>query len=401
MRYLMIFLLVLVASVALALFVLKDPGYVLVSYQGYTIETTLSLAVVILLGVFLLLSWLLRLGGGIWHIPARMQAWKRQRQQERARKGLYKGLLALAEGRWKQAERSLTRRVRSSEMPLLNYLAAARAAQQQGDTERRDHYLYMAYNSTPTATLAIALTQAELQLAAGQMEQSLATLTNLDGRQGKHDYACRLLLQIYRDLRDWKHLHALLPELRKRGIVPEPELRELEKQVYGHMMQQAAQEQDIHELHRLWRALPRPLQEDAALLANYVHALIELEAAEDAEPLLRHALRRNWSDELVALYGLVEDSNTAKQLSRAEGWLRDHGKDSVLHLALARISMRNRLWGKARIYYETSIEGCPRVEAYHELGTLLEQHLHDKDAATECYRQAATLAEKLQGEAPR
>lgn len=391
MKLLITILLALIGSVALALYVLEDPGYVLIAHRDYTLESTLSFSVLVLILVFLLLYWLIRFGSEVWSLPARMQSWNRQRQKRRAQQNLYQGLMEFAQGHWKQAERILTRQAGSSEVPLINYLAAARAAQHQHAIERRDHYLHMAFNSAPSASLAIGLTQAELQLAAGQLEQSLATLTNIKGNKGRHDYVLGLLVQIYQKLRDWNQLRALLPEVRKHKVLTEEEQRELEKQLFSHLMEQAGKEQDLHGLQGLWNEVPRSLQGECMLLCAYVRHLVALGAYDEAENLAHTALRRGWNEELVALYGRIESSNPAKQLSRAETWLKERGKDAALHLALARISMRNRLWGKARIYYEASLHERASIEAYRELAVLLEQ-LNDNDAAMECYRKGMLLA---------
>lgn len=42
-------------------------------------------------------------------------------------------------------------------------------------------------------------------------------------------------------------------------------------------------------------------------------------------------------------------------------------------MALGRLSVRNRLWGKARSYFEASIGSEPTAAAYRELGALLEK----------------------------
>ena len=54
-------------------------------------------------------------------------------------------------------------------------------------------------------------------------------------------------------------------------------------------------------------------------------------------------------------------------------------------LSLAQISLNNELWGKARSYLEACIECGGTVEAYRELGHLLEQ-LDEKDTALDLYQ---------------
>ena len=63
--------------------------------------------------------------------------------------------------------------------PLINYLGAAKAAQEQGAFERRDNLLQKAYRVAPEADLAIGLTQAELEIEQHQFEHAMATLNHL------------------------------------------------------------------------------------------------------------------------------------------------------------------------------------------------------------------------------
>jgi len=104
-----------------------------------------------------------------------------------------------------------------------------------------------------------------------------------------------------------------------------------------------------------------------------------------AEKELAAALRTDWCGPLVRLFGLVEATDTTKQLKRAEGWLKNHGEDPDLLLAAARLCLRNELWGKARSYLETVITMRPTPEAYREYGNLLTQ-MGEAAAAADAYR---------------
>ena len=63
----------------------------------------------------------------------------------------------------------------------------------------------------------------------------------------------------------------------------------------------------------------------------------------------------------------------------------------VLLLCLGRLSLRNRLFGKARDYLQSSLQIEPRSETYRELGQLLEQ-LNETQAALDCYRKGLALS---------
>jgi HemY protein len=389
MKRLFLLLLVLIAVVSGALLALRDTGYVLIRYGTLSVESSLTLAVLVIAVGFVVGYYLLRFIVGMLGLPRRLRDWRQRRQVQRARLSLQRGMIDLAEGHWEKAEKSL-QKVRHSDMPLMNYLGAARAAQQLGAHERRDEYLKLAHLSMPSADIAVGLAQAELQIAHHQLEQALATLTRLHGIAPKHGYILKLLMRLYRELRDWERLRELLPELRKRGVGSNAELDETESEMHLALLEQSAQARDLSALQLTWNRIARNVREQERVLCSYARHLITLEANAAAEPLIRDALKNRWSEELVYLYGTLAGPDPARQLANAEAWLKTQGKNPVLLLTLGRLSKRNHLWGKARAYLEASLGIRPRAATYQELGGLLEQ-LKDKEAALQCYRKGMLL----------
>ncbi len=383
-------LLALLAAVAVALLALPDPGYVLIGYGDWSVETTL---VVLVLGV-LLLYLVVRLLGGMRRVPRELLDWERRRKARRARDALNRGLIELAEGQWSNAERRLVRHAATSDNALITYLAAARAAQQQGAHERRDHYLRLAHESTPEADVAVGLSQAELQIAHGQMEQALATLRHLRAIAPRHAYVLKMLMRLYQRVQDWQALRELLPELVRRKVITEQEADQLTVSVHSALMQQATAKADVEQLRRVWGWLPKRFQQDQELLLAYAQQLHQLDATQEAEVLIRGSLKHAWNQRLVYLYGQLQGGDVGQRLADAEMWLREHEKDPVLLLTLGRLCLANQLWGKARSYLEASVHITPTVETYQARGTLLEQ-LEDADKAMGCYRHGMVMAAGL------
>ena len=130
----LVVILALIVGALAAHLVLADNGYVLVNFRGYVIETSVPILALVLVLGYLAVRVLVQ----AWRAPRRLgEAWARARINYAGRQAT-KGYIALAEGRLARGERLLTRGARQSETPLLNYLAAARAAQMQGDRSRRE-----------------------------------------------------------------------------------------------------------------------------------------------------------------------------------------------------------------------------------------------------------------------
>lgn len=385
MRSLLKIWLFVLAGAGIGVVLSRDSGYVLLSFGNYTVEMSLALLLLFLAALFAALYFGIRLLVRTLHLPQDVHNWKQKRGSRLAQQAMTRGLLEMSEGSWRSAEKRLVRFADRSETPLLNYLAAARAAQLQGAHDRRDGYIRLAHDAMPSADVAVSLTQAELQLADHQLEQALATLKHLRSVAPKHTYVLRLLRRLYEQLGDWEHLRELLPELRRRKVEDDAELNRLEVRTHRALLENAFLARDERRLGMAWADVPRNLREHAQVLGDYAGYLQETGQDAKAEQLLRDALRKQWDDGLVETYGLLESVEPGKQLSHMERFLADHPDDPTLLLTLGRLSLRAQLWGKARGYLEACIGRNGPPQAYRELGQLLER-MHEPDKAIDIYR---------------
>ncbi len=391
MKPLFLILLLLVLVAVIAEWIMTEPGLVLFVYHGRRVEMPFTIFVTLAAISFVIAYAVLRFLWNLWLTPGRLARLSKRHTTERARKELVRGLIELAEGRWSRSERVLLRSARKGETPLLNYLAAARAAQLQGAYERRDEYLRWAIESDPKADMAVGLTQAELQLDHDQMEQALATLAHLSDVAPKHEYVIRLLATLYHRQEDWEKLLPLLPELRRRKAMEPDELTALEETAVAGALRHAAEQGDLASLEAAWKTLPRASRQRKDLIKRYTQALIDMKEHAAAESLLRAALNREWDEELAQLFGCVSVEDPTKALSQAEGWLNAHGHSAMLLLTLGRLSKQAKLWGKARSYLESSLSAEPLPATYRELGDLLHS-LGEEQNAQACYHMGLRLA---------
>ena len=394
MRLLFFSLLTLLLAVVMGLLAYQDPGYVLISRGEVSYELSLTLFLLILAISFATLYFFIRFVSRSLRLPGHLRLWRKRRRIKKAHQISVRGLIELAQGHWPQAEKHLIKYAQYSEAPLLNYLSAARAAQKQLAHERRDYYLSQAHKSTPDADFAVQLTQAELQLVHGQLEQSLATLVHLKSISPKHTHVLLLLMQLYEKLQSWDDLKDLLPALKKQKVITSEQLHELSIRVFTELLEITAKQNQADRLEQFWQDLPRNLRQDTHLIKRYSYHLINMEQFDTVVEVLRPAINQNWDQDLVYLYGKAHSNKPDRQLSQAESWLKGHENNAILLLTLGRLCLYNQLWGKARSYLEASIGSDPFPETYRELGLLLEQ-LDEKDKAADCYRKGIMLGEKL------
>ncbi len=391
MRLLALIIISLLLAVGIGNYAEHDSGQMIITISGWTIQTSFSFFIISLVVLFLLLYFLLRMLSRFWNMPGQLGSWKKGRHQRLSEKYLSRGLMALVEGDWNKAEVSLTKGAPHSQSPLVNYLAAARAAQQLGAVERRDDYLMQAYKDDPDAEVAIGLVQAELQIKQQQTEQALATLTHLHDQKPKQDQVKKMLLHTYAELEDWDAMLELLPKLQRSGILSREQIQAKQLEAYGGLLKQVGLDGEKEKLNNAWLNIPRKLRSEFHLIEVYTEEKLKLADASDCEPLIHKALKRQWDIALLGLYGLVEGKDIARQLKFAESFLSSHARESVLLLTLGRLSVKNKLWGKAKTYLEESIEINPLPEAYRTLASVLDE-LGEHGAAAAQYQKGLELA---------
>ncbi|NND60828.1 MAG: tetratricopeptide repeat protein [Gammaproteobacteria bacterium] len=378
---------VLLGATFMAHFFMADPGYVLLHFRGYAVELSvpglLLFAVLAYLGVRLLLRLL--------QAPVDLGRATGRYRNNQARKKLKLGLVEAAEGNHKRAERLLAESAHKSDTPVLNYLGAARAAQEQGAIERRDNWLMMAYESDDKAARAVLLTQAQLQASEGDDERALATLRRLEEQSPGHPQALALLASIYERLGDWDNLRELLPQLRKRKAMTADEVDELAERTWSRLLEHNSSSGDSSAVERHWQAVPKALRKSGGLFKEYVAALNRSGEQMKAEQALRKAIRKRYDAELVDLYSQLETVDATTLLANVEGWLRTRPSEPALLLAAGRLSLRAGDHDKARGYLADAIKVDPSPGAYQVYGALLTE-TGDADEAAIAFRKGLALA---------
>ncbi|MFK4753929.1 heme biosynthesis HemY N-terminal domain-containing protein [Oceanobacter antarcticus] len=395
-RWLLFFVITLVVALGVGSLAGQDAGYVLLSWGHYSIETSLwfflLLLGLMLVVVYFLFRFSLVMLGSDW----RFNEWRRSRRTARARKQTTRGLLSLALGQWARAERLLTRSATDTDMPLINYLAAARAAYEQGKHDTTDELLNAANKSTRGAELAVGISHAQLLISRGHKEQALAVLVSLRDRYPRHSYLLKLLVRLYQDLEDWVALHELLPVLSKTGKIPQNKIIELEEKVYLQLIDRTAKSHQgkdpVPALKKLYQSMPRHCRHQADILLHYAKTLHELGEDEQAETDLRHGLTYVWRDELLIAYAGLNGVDARRRFLFAEKQLQGRPNDPVLLLILAQLALRIEQPERAKEFLLMGLKLKSLPELNAEMGKLLVQE-QDHVGASRYFQKALAQQE--------
>ncbi|MFT6916264.1 MAG: HemY protein [Motiliproteus sp.] len=401
--FLIFILLVLLAGSVIGELIVQDPGYVLFSFKNTTLETSIWGLGLILLVSFTSLYLLIQLTQYLLQRRSKIRKWSVNRNRKQAHLKTLSGLNALSAGDWSKAQRLLSQAAPHSDVALVNYLAAARAAHEQNQPESCDELLEQAHRSAPKAEVAIGVIQSQIQIERNEWQPALETLVRLRKKAPKHTLVLKLLTQAYSELKDWGSIVQLLPDLRKYHVYDGEQLEQLSQTVYlGHLQNSlgslSSGTEDTVRTRTLmqgWKSVPKALQNDATLIERQVELLLQCNATDQADAFIKERLKKHWQPALVNLYGRIAATDPDKQYQQALRWQRVHPKDATLQLTLGRLALRNQQWPQAQKHFETSLEQQSSTEAYAELARLL-QHLPDDAASQQLLQQhVSTLTEKL------
>jgi len=369
-------LLILVACVAAFAWhaLAVDPGYVAVRLGATTIETSLVVAV-----AALLLAWgASSLAWRLLRWPFR--AWSR-RSRRRGRERIAAGLVALAEGRYRQAMRDLERASHASGMRAPALLAAARAAHARGEDAAVDAALDAASEHAPAAALTL---RARFLIERGEPADALALLREAAKTANLSPGAQRLHVEAALACGDAYAALDALPALARTQSLPEHAYAVLEARVLAAALASAP---DAARLNALWSGFARAQRRDVDVVIAYARRAAALGQTLPAMSEIETALRRGWSEPLARAYGELGPAESDTRLRHAEAWIEAQPNSAGLMLALGRLCIQCNLWGKAREYLGRGLAIEPSPALWEALGDCCSAQADGAGAAV-CYRNA-------------
>ncbi|MEM6709812.1 MAG: heme biosynthesis HemY N-terminal domain-containing protein [Pseudomonadota bacterium] len=330
----------------------RDPGYVLVTYDGQSIETSLWLALMLLAVLFAALLVVGIAALRLLQSRVALGRWSARRQREIAAERTRQGMLLFHEAEWSEAKRLLGGAGDDAPVPLLNYLCAARAAHALGDRSDRDRFLVAAERSADGAGFGVQLAQAEMFCDSGEWKAAKQLLEALRSRAPRHPRVLSLLAECYRAIGDWKSLAQLLPGLRKvRGIARSWIDRLTLDAARVQLAQLGTDEGAVRERQLLWKRLPRGVLSDPSLVLALVRCAERQGAVAEVSDAIVQAVNAALKtpevatqaseplQELVAIYSGISDLSVRERESTLRRWMDARETAGPVQLGLGRLRL--------------------------------------------------------------
>ncbi|MBK5145494.1 protoheme IX biogenesis protein HemY [Budviciaceae bacterium BWR-B9] len=393
MLRLLFLLLILVAGIAVGPMLAGHQGAVMIQTDNYDIKmsvTGLAILIALLFIVLFCLEWVLR---RIFHTSARTKGWFIGRKSTRARKQTRAAMLKLTEGDFSQVEKLLTRNADHAEQPVVNYLLAAEAAQQNGDTQRVNDYLSRAAELADTDQLPVDITRIRIQLAQGEYHAARHGIDQLLNDAPRHPEVLRLAQQAYLKTGGYASLLEIIPSIEKAKLYDEDTLETLRLDTYIGLMDQAMSEGGSEGLKLWWKNQPRKVRNNQTLQVELASHFIDCDDNEQAQKIILDGLKHQYDERLILLIQKLESGNPDPLEKELKMQIQEHGATPLLNSTLGQLLMKHGEWEQASAVLKQAIEQHPDAKDYALLADALDK-LNRTQEAAQIRRQGLALSLK-------
>ena len=350
---------IILAAAWLTPALLRNPGLIQVELLGYQVQMTAIAAGLLVAALFFI----------IWVAYALFKAPKQAVKHIKAnvgRKKFARGLLALSEGKWAQAEKLLIQSVKQSPTPELSYMAAARAAVSQHNIEAAEQYLDQA-EAVIDNPLTVDLTRCEIWLKTGQADKAMPLLDLILKTYPNNPKAVHLLTQATQESGQWQQLRNILPKAEKLKIINPEQATLLNLQATEARFQTL---DSVEHLMALWQGLNK--KEQAHYLNQFCQHGIRVGAFQQVTEQIEKSQKTQFSNLLVDFWSALPH-NLNHRLKVAEKWLSQHPSNPHVLMCNAKLQMAKKQWDQAESLLLKNMAIANSSESSKETNQLLGQ----------------------------
>ena len=345
----------------------------------WRVQVSLAFAVLLTIGAFAAIYFLIRLFTWLLQVPERYRGWRVGRREKFEQSQLELGWVALLEGRYAHAEKVLGRLAdnsREQRRTVLSQLSAARAAHELGERTRRDQFLAKAQTGASSLVgdkamnVAVAVAAADLWLQDGQARRAIDTLNAAQADAQKHVHTMRLLLTAHESLGQHGKVLEIARELQRKDALSAEQAR-------VHIERSAAallrQTQDKEQWQAVWKSLKAPERLYPEVSLAGAAGLQASGETKEATRLLEEAIKESFDARLLAAYARASADQVNERLQKAESWLTQRPDDADLLTTLGALCLASQMWGQAQRYLEQASRLRSDARVHAVLGSLYDR----------------------------
>jgi len=390
----MIRLLLLVFIIFLGLLIgpslVGHDSYVLISMNGWTIETSIVVMTMMVIAFYALLQfaeWALINTLKMW---GRTRHWFGWRKERIAEKKTLDGVLEYAAGHFDQAEQLSITHIKHSKTPLLNYFTAINAAATQGKRQQRDEYLAQALLSDESNTALLA-TKLRFMTEDEDFVSAQQWLSTQPDNISLHVDILPLSLVIQRHMKDWTQVLKINELLFKKKLITPIEYESSKRHCYIGLFNQASAA-GFDSGQKYYKSIPRKYRNHIDIFCEYA----KLSIKGDQYHLIEKELFQRLSKQLDSALLIVLHEASPKL---AKEWcerlinLKKYQQDVAFLDVITLLYKIDRQWKQAKTWLLKAIEIKPTAKRFETLAQI-QQELGEGSGALESFNNALNYRQK-------
>lgn len=388
-RILILLLLGLIIA-GFGLVVMREPGFAVFSYGDTTVEIPLIKFYFAVIVLFVVLYILFRLLGYIFRLPGYLHGKRQHKKELEIMHGVESSVLDASQFNWDSAMRNSATNIKHSPIKRAQQILAARFAHNAGNFQAREKHLSKLRKLENGNALASSF-EAEFALEDNNPDRALTLLRD---QNEENIFNLNSLTRAYVETKNIEGVERVLPKLHLHA----GKSKQIQRTVLAALnwiIDHYDENAHANQLADLWKTYSRHIQSEPELLRQYVHALSKNRQDVLAEQIITTQFKDQWDEQLIREYGVLALDNVDKRIKQAESWLPKHKESAGLLLTLGRLYKREKLWGKAKSYLESSLSRKPLAETYAELADLHE-YLDESTEAQKCAKKGLHIATRDQ-----
>ncbi len=334
---------------AIVIFLIAYPGEIALEWFGYRFETTVAVFLLFLFVIIITGGLIFSLLKGIITFPKHWAAFQRRRTQQKAKKALVEGFVAIAAGELEEAENLANFAMNVLPEEPLNVMIAAQAAFLQGKAEEA-HGLFLKLQQWKETRFLGLRGEALQAMQTGNWLAIQKALRQAAALRPDSPWALKHLFEADLRLGSYERGKAVLEQLQTRGFLEKSEGRR-----YQALLNwlKAQKEKNAQNLVRFHQFLQKAHDQSPDLVAITVElATYELQNGnpQRAQKILKETWKYQPHPQLIGLLKEASGKKTeALELYRQlEGWSADILGKPETQLLLAEAAFSAQLWGQAR-----------------------------------------------------
>lgn len=372
-----LFFVKLALLVAVAVWLVEHPGLVRVDWQGYRLETSFGILVLMLLALAVLLYVLVRFYGSVLKAPFAFMRARNERKRRQGYLALTQGMVAVAAGDPDEAKRLARKADSLLEDPPLTMLLSAQAAQLNGDEEAAERYFTAMLKRPETEFLGLR----GLLTAAVRKQDSAKALTlvkRAHDMKPQTDWVLRTLFDLQVKDRRWTEALSTVQEMVQTKLLSAETANRHRAALQTERTREAAGKGDTGEaLNRAKRALGHKADFVPAALEK-ARLLIEAGKHKRAAKLIDSVWAVRPHPDLAALYERCWPGEGALQRMRRFQYLASLNPDAMdSKIAVAGAALEAQLWGEARGHLDKAMAAGASARAYRLMAAVVESEYGD------------------------